>query len=130
MGEEMREIKIRAFHKKNKKMYYHVEHSFHSLGEIDSDESGYIGGDYHGFGDVLEDEDCIAMQCVGLKDNNNKELYFDDVTETYAGNRKLGRTVIKSLDDLVNLINEITESGINFKIIGNVFENPRLMEGN
>ena len=86
-----------------------------------------------GEGSVLVDEktqrgnELIWQQYTGLKDNENKELYFYDAIKTYAGNRLLGTMVIKSLSDLVGLINAIEESGINFKIIGNTFENPELL---
>ena len=73
-------------------------------------------------------DELIFLYSTGLKDNENKELYFYDAVKTYAGKRFLGMSVIKSLSDLVGLINAISESGINFKIIGNVFENPGLQK--
>ena len=69
----------------------------------------------------------IPLFYTGLKDNNKKELYFDDIIQKYVGENKFGKVAIKSLSDLVQLINEIAESGINFEVIGNIYMNPELL---
>ncbi len=124
MGEEMRN-KYRAWDKKKKKMFYldgviHLHLGLTAWTFSSPDEVYVCGG---------KRDDGVLMQYTTLKDNENKELYYFDAIETYAGNRKLGRTVIKSLNDLVELILARSESGINFKIIGNAFENPEFQEG-
>lgn len=70
----------------------------------------------------------IPLFFTGKKDNDGKELYFDDIIQKYVGENKFGKVAIKSLDDLVQLINEITESGINFEIVGNIYENKNLLD--
>ncbi|MFE4522168.1 YopX family protein [Cytobacillus firmus] len=68
-------------------------------------------------------------QYTGLKDKNGKELYFDDCIVFQYGNHKDSLVWdIKYMSDLVYLINEVDERGANFEIIGNIHENPELLE--
>jgi len=139
----MREIKFRAWDKKNKRMLRVIGMS---SGWMSGQWGWFIKGEHRGdyMGTTLvhgkevdkyaliqkeyDIVDIILVQYTGLKDNENKGLYFYDAIKRYAGKRLLGMSVIKSLGDLVQLINEIEESGVNFNIIGNVYENPELLK--
>lgn len=66
----------------------------------------------------------IVMQYTGLKDSNDKELYFDDkVVLFYGRNQVDGVDVIGTLDDLVQLCLKISEFGASFEIVGNIHTN-------
>ncbi|MCM1339913.1 MAG: YopX family protein [Muribaculaceae bacterium] len=92
----------------------------------------------------LDDTDCVIMQCTGLKDKNGKLAYFDDLVKNKWGEickvimqtdeKNYGRIVlqnIKFLDDEFNKDNIFIPKAIEEgEIIGNIYQNPELLEGN
>ena len=86
---------------------------------------------FHEFADINDqfgDDDFIFMQFTGLLDKEGKEIYEGDILSTdFAGNK------IKGVMEY-----EITEAGAQwtkflpldrYEIIGNIYENPELLEG-
>ena len=122
----MRDIRFRAWfnHKPTwcNRMFY------------SSEEPSTIG-DW--FSEVLiEQDNAILMQYIGLKDKNNKEIYEGDIIKYFHGGLKklinakviwykewCGFAFETRFDSGGGLISHLSEK---YKIIGNIYENPEL----
>lgn len=100
------------------------------------------------FGEVLEDEDYIVMQCTGLKDKNGKLIYEGDIVKTdfkfstvtvnpflfdigdVAFSEYFGGWVINSKENPAPYqqarLGKIDAE--NCEVIGNIYENKELLE--
>jgi len=124
----MREIKFRAFQKERKEMRYDVQQPRYDFGKILNDKEMYE-----------------VMQSTGLLDKLGKEIYEGDICQCGANNCIKGK--IKYYEGKaqfvlefymnkakqyctaeMNRIKQDDESNTNFEIIGNVYENPELLE--
>ena len=131
----MRELKFRAFDKKQKKMLYGV-----SIGTIKVwDENAPLISHEFSYS-----EDCIFEQYTGLKDNNGKEIYEGDIlrlTREVARDKSTLYQVVwnepmaefdtKNLDEKrwdIGYLNE-TAAKKDYEVIGNIHENPELLKG-
>lgn len=123
----MREIKFRAWLKGYDKMFYSEE--------PDSDESRRF------FPFVFNMEtkrdfsidDFYFMQYVGLKDDNGKEMYEEDIISDISGNI----LTVEWNDDTCKFqfsdgsdINDGERYGTYKVVIGNIYENPELLNQN
>ena len=91
---------------------------------------------------MLSFERFIPLQCTGLRDKNGKLVYFDDLVKNKWGQickvimqtdkQNYGRVVlqnIKYLNDEAHKNNIFIPAAINESvIIGNIYENPELLE--
>ncbi|NWK12995.1 YopX family protein [Clostridium cadaveris] len=139
----MREIKFKAWDDKNKIMLNTDTPNLliHFNGEINSfGKNGEINGVY--FTNQVK-----LLQYTGLKDKNGKEIYEGDILLLEKGTKRTvlsvpGGFAIESLDDDLNkygkeifvpiegLSDEQNASFIkSTKVIGNIYENPELLEG-
>jgi uncharacterized phage protein (TIGR01671 family) len=123
----MREIKFRAWHELNKTMVYFnpkrlTEDHFQATYLVK-----LMNGD---FGDVL-------MQYTGLKDKNGKEIYEGDIISfnilTFEVEKHLGAFgywVYKGANYayFVPFCGVLKNNSMVFEIIGNIHENPELLE--
>ena len=94
------------------------------------------------FEDKRNGEDVILMQSTGLKDKNGKEIFEGDViaievddTETPINarvfqNSKIGVLMFHVFEDNedVPMVELLEDNSVAFEIIGNVYENPELLE--
>lgn len=101
----------------------------------------YPGSSHHDrFQDVLMDSNAIVMQCTGLKDKNGKLIYEGDIVTPVHTNATLlepkitGQVIsgkacfqIQSPHIAYNAL-QILNSEKAFEVIGNIYENPELLE--
>lgn len=87
-------------------------------------------------------ENIILMQSTGLKDKNSKEIFEGDIiaievddTETPINarvyqNSKIGVLMFHVFEDNedVPMVELLEDNSVAFEIIGNVYENPELLE--
>lgn len=128
------QIKFRAWDKTMNMMIYQddTKFEFRLTGKgVEVDDLTFVDTV---FNEKHEDIDCEVMQYTGLKDKNGLEVYFNDVAEDEYGHRY---EVVFEGDCLrCNGIRKIRGGhkpknrrfGIDLEIIGNRFENPKLLE--
>lgn len=135
----MREIKFRAWDKKEKKMYYDVQNTYDFM--INN------GGCFEeSFKDVLEYDNYVVMQYTNCYDINGKEIYEGDIIRLEGvDDREIGSTwehigkivykrgafFICYFDYYADGDEElICDAQVEFgTVIGNVYENKELLEG-
>ena len=125
----MKEIKFRAWDKKEKKMHYGNMEMFDDM----------IGFRFGHFGVDTNKEDIELMQYTGLKDNKGKEIYEGDILQVldvygiYKGyiDRWEDRWVLTyKISETIQLQKQsLATTAKNRQIIGNIYENPELFEG-
>ncbi|GED82688.1 YopX family protein [Latilactobacillus curvatus] len=115
----MREIKFRAWHK-NRKTFLDFDWAVDKLGRVFSILDKCV---YDEFTDEVE-----LMQYTGLKDVNGVEIYEWDIVEGgIEGRRSL--IEMSSYEWLKQALeDEFNKTYCNYKIIGNKFQNPELLE--
>lgn len=120
-------FKFRAWWKPNYRkpiMLYDVEKTYDFMrGEPES-----ICADC--FGEVLEDEDYIVMQCTGLKDKNGKLIYEGDLVKDDHDAWHYVKWVYDSWQLFPCTQNNYTIGIVDdeIEVIGNIYENKELLE--
>jgi uncharacterized phage protein (TIGR01671 family) len=119
----MRDIEYRAWNFYDKKMY--------SWEEISSAKQSHT---FLWISCQKDEKDNILMQYTGLKDKNDKEIYEGDVYTQGDDNIKY-KVIFDEGGFIGNQIGNqslasLTHWGNVIEIIGNVYENPELLEDN
>lgn len=134
----MRKIKFRAWDKKEKRIFKVDELIMSYTTFVHLENHPNYGSQRHGLGEVE------LMQFTGLLDENGKEIYEGDVVEYFrVGDRsnKIGEIRFVQFgffiptDDwqkisvlLSTRVLLAVEKGTVKKVIGNIYENPELLE--
>ena len=140
-----REIKFRAWDKKDNKMLYGIEDEDHGAGVVDI-EGCEIASYEKCFGDYLHNNRYEVMQFSGFHDKNGKEIFendiikIDDPEEDSTGfvlfdkgtwylqwlYRDEDEPQIPVLSNLYEFHLDILD--IPLLIVGNIYENPELLK--
>lgn len=137
-----REHKYRAWIKTNNKMIYPLGFYKQLL-----DRNGNGEANYYLYGDTAFDDtiykgkkdDVVLMEFIGIKDQNNKKIYEGDIIDSkisYGGKSLQHRGIVVYKKEFASFATK-NKGGVTlfckhllntFKIIGNIFENPELLE--
>ncbi|MQQ29764.1 YopX family protein [Streptococcus mitis] len=92
-------------------------------------------------GDWIVNNDLHLMQSTGLKDKNGKEIFDGDVLEIEDEGEVLGNAKLTwdneqavfmieaiSVDDIAPFHEIISDETYSYRVVGNVYENPELLE--
>lgn len=111
----MRQIKFRVWDKKNKTISKAVMLDFYN---------GIVVSEPHYVNKI---EDCELMQFTGLTDKNEKEIYEGDICTDGKHTESIkwihGKWEFFAEDCLL-----CYNSSVKLKILGNIFENPELLQ--
>ena len=132
----MREIKFRLYSTEEEEMFFNE-----NIVNIDlvCNFARIENERFKGFFDFGEGEESILMQYTGLKDKNGKEIYEGDIVKTYESNIicevifSEGAMFMLRWNDKKWGNNEYHHYGVGafiLEVIGNIYENPELLEGN
>jgi len=129
----MKETKFRVWDKAKKEMFYSydnylkVEGKLWSLWRLDEKNKLRL---------LTNSVNGELMQFTGLKDKNGKEIYEGDIVICIHGTYEIVFTngsfcLSNSKSPTIGFLESPigNYSGENFKVIGNIYENPELLEG-
>lgn len=115
----MREIKFRAWDKKDKGMVsvYNLHFYQKYVGVLDRERTGNI--------DVYPIKEFNIMQYTGLKDKNGKEIYEGDIVRWHKFNDE--QFSVKEIKWFAEDGNWIIGQTERMEVIGNIYSNPELL---
>lgn len=81
-----------------------------------------VEGDDNVYGDTISFENCVLMQSTGLFDTNGREVYESDIVKMLSGELLLVELKDGKYEPICYYTSE------SFEVVGNIFENPELLE--
>ena len=117
----MREIKFRAWDKKEKWMFpveQWARNSWVAIPVQTSEEEWELN--------QLRMENIELMQFTGIKDKNGKEIFEGDIVKSSGGIYEVKWDMVGGFYPFVD-VNCLIEDGI-VEVIGNIYENPELIK--
>lgn len=105
---------------------------------FDNDKTECVCGYAYDF--YLEDEDAILMQSTGLRDKNGKEIFEGDILAIETDEGILNVNIFwdskhalfmfesKKCNEKDLLAELVEDNAYPFEIVGNIYENPELLE--
>ena len=126
----MKELKIKAWLKKEKKMVSIIGIDFNYEYIRYTEDDNLFNSDYK----VAELKDIELLQFTGLKDNGGQELYEADGIKFNDGIDDIYGLISYDDEDgtyrvsYENITEHLSEREGDFEIVGNIFENPQLHE--
>lgn len=115
----MREIKFRVWDKKRKEWVHDTQHAVSILGETIVC-GAFLQRPDDSFVRLQDLNDLEVMQSTGQTDNEGKEIFEGDILQ---GIRT--KTIVQVVWEMIGYLPLI---GGFFKIIGNIYDNPELLE--
>ena len=124
--------RFRAWLKKEQEMDNDIDHISWFDGELD-----YIG---NGITYMVLAKDLVLMQSTGLKDKNGKEIFEGDILACKTDDEVINLNVFwdeehalfmfesKKYNEQEPLAELVENNTYPFEIIGNIYENPELLE--
>ena len=70
---------------------------------------------------------------TGVKDNNNKDVYQNDIIKMMSGDKEFYYIIVWNKEKLAwclnngTLFSDIVNSGVHFEVVGNIFDNHELL---
>lgn len=134
-----REIKFRAWDTRGKSWLYPYPEGFHLFGETTCFDliRDQMHERYPGESSLLLMNEVEVVQYTGLKDKNGKPIYEGDMLSAICINNSITNAVVEFSDGsfIVSQIGGerlgdfLRDYNERHEVVGNVFENPELLEG-
>lgn len=117
----MREIKFKVWNTKKKCWVSRRDIGINGYGQI------YLGSDLQNY---PYQDDYVVMQYTGIQDKNGIEVYEGDIVTNITGDKGVVEYQLRSkgyipINNYGHCCNDVWES---FEVIGNIYENPELLE--
>jgi hypothetical protein len=133
---EMRKIKFRAWHFKLNRMFSAEEMTQDQMALLPDGHFANIHGSDTNKSVIYPHTSMLPLQFTGLHDKNGKEIYEGDICRFDVREGGVGEPAYHGLVGQVGFsfgcytIGDFLSHYHSLEVIGNIYENPELLEGN